>query len=155
MELEVGKDRWVTVEYRIFDSDGEPIEEGERTLTYLHGSHGELFEALEQALEGQPVGHRASVYLDPDQSFGDYDASLVRLAPRAAFPDELEPGMSFEGIPGEAADGRIWIVTDLAADQVVLDGNHPLAGMALRFELEVIDVAEASEEEIRARREQA
>lgn len=155
MELEVGKDRWVTVEYRIFDSDGEPIEEGERTLTYLNGSHGELFEALEQALEGQPVGHRASVYLDPDQSFGDYDASLVRLAPRAAFPDELEPGMSFEGIPGEAADGRIWIVTDLAADQVVLDGNHPLAGMALRFELEVIDVAEASEEEIRARREQA
>lgn len=155
MELEVGKDRWVTVEYRIFDSDGEPIEESERTLTYLHGSHGELFEALEQALEGQPVGHRASVYLDPDQSFGDYDASLVRLAPRAAFPDELEPGMSFEGIPGEAADGRIWIVTDLAADQVVLDGNHPLAGMALRFELEVIDVAEASEEEIRARREQA
>ena len=155
MQFEVGKDRWVTVEYRIFDSDGEPIEEGERTLTYLHGGHGDLFAALEQALDGQPVGHQASVYLEPEQSFGDYDASLVRLAPRAAFPDELEPGMSFEGIPGEAADGRIWIVTDLADEQVVLDGNHPLAGMALRFELEVIDVAEASEEEIRARREQA
>lgn len=152
MQLEVGKDRWVTVEYRISDSDGEPIEEAERTLTYLHGGYGELFEAIEQALEGHPVGHHLSLYLDPDRSFGDYDAALVRLAPRAAFPEVLEAGMSFDAIPGEAADGKIWIVTDIAGDQVVLDGNHPLAGMALRFELEVIDVVEASDEEIMARR---
>ncbi|MEK9720744.1 MAG: peptidylprolyl isomerase, partial [Quisquiliibacterium sp.] len=106
---------WVTVRYRLYDSQGEAIEPGERELTFS-----------------------TSLYLQPEDSFGDYEVDLVRLLPRDVFPDELQVGMHFEGIPGEASDAqdeqRIFIVTDMADGMVVLDGNHPLAGMALRFE---------------------
>lgn len=150
MDLAVGKDCWVTVHYRLFDSQGEAVEDGEREITYLHGGYGELFEPIEQALEGQSAGFETSLYLEPEDTFGDYDADLIRLAPRARFPDELEEGMSFDGVPGEPADGRIWMVTDISDEAVVLDANHPLAGMALRFELKVIEIREADEEEIAA-----
>jgi FKBP-type peptidyl-prolyl cis-trans isomerase SlyD len=153
VRLEVAKDRWVTVHYRLFDSQGEPVESGERELTYLHGGYGDLFEPIERALEGQVEGFETTVYLEPDLTFGDYDPELVRLAPRASFPAELEQGMSFDGVPGEEADGRIWMVTDISDEAVVLDGNHPLAGMALRFELKIVEVREADEDEIEAERE--
>jgi FKBP-type peptidyl-prolyl cis-trans isomerase SlyD len=155
VELAVGKDRWVTVHYRLFDSQGEAVEEGERELTYLHGGYGELFDALEQVLEGQLPGFETSVYLEPEHTFGDYDAGLLRLASRDQFPGELEEGMSFDGVPGEDPDGRIWMVTDISEEAVVLDGNHPLAGMALRFELKVIEVREAEEDEIEAEQARA
>ncbi|NLD70621.1 MAG: peptidylprolyl isomerase [Limnobacter sp.] len=148
MELVAIKNRWVTVHYRLFDSQGEPVESGEREVTYLHGGYGEIFEPIEQALEGQAAGFETSLYLEPEQTFGDYDAELVRLASRADFPEQLEPGMSFDGVPGEAPDGRIWIVTDIGDEVVVLDGNHPLAGMALRFELRIVEVSEADDDEI-------
>lgn len=153
MRLEVAKDRWVTVHYRLFDSQGEPVESGEREITYLHGGYGDVFEPIERALEGQVEGFEASVYLEPDLTFGDYDPELVRLAPRTSFPAELEQGMSFDGVPGEQADGRIWMVTDIGDDAVVLDGNHPLAGMALRFELKIVEVRDADDDEIEAERE--
>jgi FKBP-type peptidyl-prolyl cis-trans isomerase SlyD len=148
VQLEVANDRWVTVHYRLFDSSGEAVENGEREITYLHGGYGDVFEPIERALEGQVAGFETSLYLEPEQTFGDYDPELVRLAPRESLPEKLEEGMGFEGVPGEAPDGRIWIVTDIAGNQVVLDGNHPLAGMALRFELKIIEVSEADEDEI-------
>ncbi|MCL4184791.1 MAG: peptidylprolyl isomerase [Burkholderiaceae bacterium] len=139
---------WVRLHYRLFDAQGEPIEPGERELTYLHGGHGTVFARIESALEGRAAGEALSVYLEPQDSFGDYDAALVRLAPRERFPDELEVGMAFEGVPGEAPDGLIHTVTDFTDDTVVLDANHPLAGMALRFELRVLEVRAATDEEI-------
>lgn len=139
---------WVTVRYSLFDSSGEPLETGEREVTYLHGGYGAIFEQLEQALAGKSTGDTLSVYLQPEDSFGDYDPELVRLAPRSAFPAEIEEGMTFEGIPGEPPDGLMYIATDIAGDSVVLDANHPLAGMSVRFEMEVVDVRPASAEEI-------
>ncbi len=140
---------WVTVRYRLFDSEGEPLEDVPRELTYLHGGYGSVFEAIERALDGAEVGFQTSVYLQPEESFGDYDADRLTLAPREQFPEALERGMSFEGIPGQAdSDGAIYTVTDFTDETVVLDGNHPLAGMALRFELEVTDLREATEEEV-------
>ena len=147
-QLAAIRNRWVTVHYRLFDSQGEAVENGEREITYLHGGYGDIFEPIEQALEGQVAGFETSLYLEPEQTFGDYDADLVRLAPRADFPDELEEGMSFDGVPGEEPGDRIWIVTDISDTSVVLDGNHPLAGMALRFELRIVEVGEAGEDEI-------
>ncbi|MFP5407144.1 MAG: peptidylprolyl isomerase [Gammaproteobacteria bacterium] len=148
----MANDRWVTAHYRLFDSQGEPVESGEREITYLHGGYGEVFEEIERALEGQVEGYETSLYLQPEQTFGDYDPELVRLAPRSSFPQELEPGMSFEGVPGEAPDGHIWMVTDVSDEAVVLDANHPLAGMALRFEIRIVEVYEADEDEIAAER---
>jgi FKBP-type peptidyl-prolyl cis-trans isomerase SlyD len=139
---------WVTVSYRLFDSSGEPIEEDEREVTYLHGGYGAVFPRIEEALEGREVGYQTSLYLEPEDTFGDYDADRLRLAPRDRFPPTLESGMTFEGVPGEPADGELYIVTDIADDTVVLDSNHPLAGMSLRFDLHVVDAWAATAEEI-------
>src|SRR5690606_19634344 len=149
----IAADRRVRLRYRLFDAQGEPIESGERELTYLHGGYGAVFPAIEAALEGLGVGDETSVTLEPEDSFGDYDADLLRLAPRHVFPDELEVGMSFEGLPGEEPDGLIYTVTDFTDDTVVLDANHPLAGMALRFELRVLDVRDATDDEIERERQ--
>jgi len=143
---------WVTVRYRLYDSQGEALEEGEREWTYLHGGYGAIFPKIEQALAGRSVGDTASLYLEPEDTFGDYDAELLKVAPRVGFPTVLEPGMTFEAVPGEAPDGELYTVTDFTDDAVVLDANHPLAGMALRFELEIEDVRAATDEEIDAER---
>lgn len=149
---QVGPDVWVTVRYRLFDSQGEALEEGEREWTYLHGGYGAIFPRIEASLEGQAVGYRSSLYLEPEDTFGDYDAQRVRVEPRHRFPEDLETGVAFEGIPGESPDGEIYTVTDFTDEVVVLDGNHPLAGMALRFDLEIDDIREATDEEIAAER---
>lgn len=143
---------WVTVQYRLYDSQGQPVEDNERELTYLHGGYGAVFARIEEALEGRELGFRTSLYLEPEDTFGDYDAERLRLAPRELFPEKLETGMTFEGVPGEVPDGSLYTVTDFTDDTVVLDANHPLAGMALRFELEVIDLREATADEIAAER---
>lgn len=155
MDSQVCNDRWVRVRYRLFDAQGEAIEAGEREWTYLHGGYGSVLPRIEQALEGAQPGESRSVRLEPADAFGEYDASLVQLAPRERFPEALERGMSFESIPGEDADGHIHIVTDFTGDTVVLDANHPLAGMALRFELQVLEVREATGEEIDDERRRA
>jgi FKBP-type peptidyl-prolyl cis-trans isomerase SlyD len=153
--MRIEPNTWVTVRYRLYDSQGEPIEEGEREWTYLHGGYGAVFPRIEAALAGQECGYTTTLYLEPEDTFGDYDASLLRIAPRERFPADLEAGMTFESVPGEAPDGELYTVTDMTGDAVVLDGNHPLAGMALRFDLEVEDVREATDEEISAERERA
>lgn len=153
--MQIEEDTWVTVRYRLYDSQGEALEEGEREWTYLHGGYGAVFPKIEEALAGREAGYTASLYLEPEDTFGDYDASLLRVAPRERFPADLEAGMTFESVPGEAPDGELYTVTDLTDDTVVLDGNHPLAGMALRFDLEVDDVRAATPDEVEAERQRA
>jgi FKBP-type peptidyl-prolyl cis-trans isomerase SlyD len=111
-------------------------------LTYLHGGYGELLEALERALEGKGAGESLDLQLEPDQAFGEYDAELVRVEPAERY-EGVSIGMEVE------EDARLYTVTDIAAGKVVLDGNHPLAGMALRFSCDVVSVRSASAEEIR------
>ena len=111
-------------------------------LTYLHGGYGELLAALERALEGKGPGESVQLQLEPDDAFGEYDADLVRLEPADRYGEGLEVGMEVE------EDARFYTVTDIAGGKVVLDGNHPLAGMALRFSIEIITVRQASAEEI-------
>lgn len=150
--MQIRENVWVTVRYRLYDSQGEALEEGEREWTYLHGGYGAVFPKIEAALAGQGRGYTTSLYLEPEDTFGDYDADLLRTAPRERFPVDLEAGMTFEAVPGEAPDGELYTVTDFTDDTVVLDGNHPLAGMALRFELEVEDLREATDDEVEAER---
>jgi FKBP-type peptidyl-prolyl cis-trans isomerase SlyD len=111
-------------------------------LTYLHGGYGGLFEALERLLEGKAPGESVRVQLEPEQAFGEYEAGLLRVEPAARYGQGLEVGMEIE------EDSRFYTVTDVAAGSVVLDGNHPLAGMALRFFCQVLDVRPAKPEEI-------
>jgi FKBP-type peptidyl-prolyl cis-trans isomerase SlyD len=148
--MQIEKNVWVTVRYRLYDSQGEAIEEGEREVTYLQGGYGSVFEKIETALLGKSLGYRTSLYLEPDDTFGDYNAELLKMAARDVFPDALEPGMTFESVPGEPADGELYTVTDITDEVVILDGNHPLAGMSLRFDLEVDDLREATNDEVAA-----
>ena len=112
-------------------------------LTYLHGGYGELLPALERALEGKSPGESVRLQLEPDHAFGEYDAGLLRVEPAERYGEGIEIGMEVE------EDARFYTVTDVAGGKVVLDGNHPLAGMALRFSVEIVTVRAAKAEEIK------
>jgi FKBP-type peptidyl-prolyl cis-trans isomerase SlyD len=153
MKMNIEPNKVVILNYRIEDAQGEMIDAGSDPLTYLHGGYGEFFEKLEQRLEGQSVGFEGTFHLEPEDAFGDYDANLLRLADREAFPETLEVGMRFEGAPEEEGgepddDGRIFTVNEITADKVLLDGNHPLAGMAIVIWLKVVDVRAATDKEL-------
>jgi FKBP-type peptidyl-prolyl cis-trans isomerase SlyD len=145
----VGRDTVVAIDLELADFHGNVIQRSDRPIHYLHGGYGEVLPALERALEGKAVGARVTARLEPEEAFGDYDESLLRVEPRDRFPEALEVGMRFEGMPGDADDAEtIYTVTDLAEDKVVLDGNHPLAGIGLEFRCVVRAVRAATPEEI-------
>ena len=146
--MQIDRGAVVTLAYELKDSDGRPLEEPGTELAYLHG-YGGIFPKVEAALQGQRIGHEVSITLDPDDAFGDYDAELLRVEGRDRFPEVLEVGMQFEGIPGDREDeALIYTVTDITPEKVVVDGNHPLAGERLWFKGTVKDVREATEDEI-------
>ena len=112
-------------------------------------------EKVEEALAEQGTGFHAVLHLEPEHAFGDYDPALVFFESNADPPEGMEVGMQFDGPPpGAKTPGMpasaIYTVTEVHPEHVVLDGNHPLAGIALRLDLTVRDVREASEEEIEA-----
>jgi FKBP-type peptidyl-prolyl cis-trans isomerase SlyD len=132
------------VRLRVEMHDAQGIElQPSAELTYLHGGYGGLLAALERALEGKAPGDTVRLQLEPEQAFGDYDAELVRIEPASRYGEGIAVGMEVE------EDSRLYTVTDMAAGKVVLDGNHPLAGMALRFFCQVLGVRTANPEEIR------
>jgi FKBP-type peptidyl-prolyl cis-trans isomerase SlyD len=126
------------------------VDEGRDPLIYLHGGYDDIFPKIEEALQGKQAGDAVQVKLQPDEAFGEYDADLVQIEPRSSFPEVLEVGMQFEGAPpgSEEDDLVIYRVTDIVDDKVMLDGNHPLAGLALVFSCTVSEVRAASDEEI-------
>lgn len=150
--MNIGRDSVVSISYTLFDAQGELIEETDKPIAYLHGGYGNIFPLVEQALQGKSIGDRASVKLEPEDAFGDYDEQLLRVEARDLFPEVLEIGMQFEGIPGEDVDANtdtdIFTVTDIADGKVVLDANHPSAGMALVFDCKVVAVRAATPEEL-------
>ena len=148
--MQIERGRVVTLAYELRDCDGEPLEEEHARMAYLHGGYGGIFPKVEQALEGKDVGHELAITLEPEDAFGEYDAELLRVEPRERFPDTLEVGMQFEGVPGGDEDAaRIYTVTDVTEESVVVDGNHPLAGERLWFKCSVAEVRAATPEELR------
>ena len=111
-------------------------------LAYLHGGYGQMLEALERALDGRGPGESVQVQLEPEQAFGEYDAQLMRVEPLARFGEGLTVGMQIE------EGDTLYTVTEMAGGSVVLDANHPLAGMALRFSLVILTVRNATKEEL-------
>ena len=149
--MKIGKNTVVTVNYKLSDAQNNLIEDGSQPMVYLHGGYENTLPKIEEELDGKEVGYASTIQIEPDDAFGDYAPALVKVEPRNRLPEPLEVGMQFEGMPDSTDvgdDAMIFTVTDIADDKVVLDGNHPLAGMALRFELSVIDVRAATEEEI-------
>ena len=149
--MKIEKNTVVTVHYTLSDAQGNLIEESRDPMVYLHGDYENTLPKIEAALDGKETGYETTLQVEPDDAFGEYDPALVKVEPRDRLPTPLEVGMQFEGLPDGGDDGDeslIFTVTDIADDKVVLDGNHPLAGMALRFKLKVAEVRAASDEEI-------
>lgn len=146
--MQVGKNTVVTLSYRVTDSDNNLVDEGQQPLIYLHGGYEGIFPKIEEALQGMDVGSELVVRLEPDDAFGEYDAALVNIEPRGIFPGNIEVGMQFERASDEGEDDLLYTITDIAEDKVVVDGNHPLAGMALVFSCTVADVRAATVEEL-------
>ena len=131
----------VALRTELYDAQGQRLS-APAEVTYLHGGYGGLLDALERALEGKRAGESVHLQLEPEQAFGEYDASLVRLEPVERYGEGIAVGMEME------EDDRMYTVTDVAGGKVVLDGNHPLAGMALRFSLDIVSIRQATAEEI-------
>lgn len=141
----------VALTWTLKDTLGEELDVLDDPVEFLVGGD-DLLARIEEALQGHAVGDTLELHLEPEEAFGDYDEQLVFLEPRGLFPAELEEGMSFEGLPPgsneQAPRDLLYTVTEIYPEHVVLDGNHPLAGIALRIALKVAAVREATEDEI-------
>ena len=146
--MQIAKDTVVSLTYKLLGTDGKLIERTDEPITYLHGGYDGIFPRVEAELEGKSTGHACDVRLEPDDAFGEYEADLVRVEPRKLFPPNLKVGMRFEGSSDASGDTRVYTVTDVAEDKVVVDGNHPLAGQTVVFSCVVTEVRAASAEEI-------
>ena len=148
--MKIAKDTVVTLQYRVAENNGRLIEQSKTPMVYLHGGYENTLPKIEQALDGQEAGHEVTLDLQPEDAFGVRDESLVRVIPRSEFPPGVKVGGQLEG---RTDDGRphVFHVMKIKGPEVHLDGNHPLAGKALKFHLKVTGVRAASAEEIQHR----
>jgi FKBP-type peptidyl-prolyl cis-trans isomerase SlyD len=137
----------VSLDVRMFDAQGELLEKSDEPLQYLHG-HEDIFPRIEEALAGKEVGARVMLQLEPEDAFGDYDPELVMLVPVNELGEEITVGLRVEAAGPNGEDRCTFTITDIAEGMAVLDGNHPLAGVALRFDLRVVAVRAATEQEL-------
>jgi FKBP-type peptidyl-prolyl cis-trans isomerase SlyD len=146
--MEILKNTVVTLNYKVHDPDGNVVDDGANPLVYLHGGYDGIFPKLEEALHGKKLGETLVVKLQPDDAFGEYDEGLVMIEPADLFPDNIEIGMAFERVGEDGEEDMLYRVTDIADGKVIVDGNHPLAGTALVFDITVAEVRPASAEEL-------
>ena len=146
--MKIGKNSIVTLDYSVTDVGGQVVDEGREPIIYIHGGYEAIFPKIEAALEGKGVGESIEVALYPEDSFGEYDDDLVEVAERSEFPDDLQIGMQFT--QGDGEDSELYIVRDIQDGKVVLDENHPLAGLELVFACTVTAVRDANNEELAA-----
>jgi FKBP-type peptidyl-prolyl cis-trans isomerase SlyD len=151
--MEVTPQCEVALTWTLKDTLGETLDVLDEPVEFLVGGQ-DLLAKIEEALQGHEPGAKLDLHLEPEDAFGDFNDQLVFLEPRSRFPQELEEGMTFEGLPEgsnpDAPRDVLYTVTEIYPEHVVLDGNHPLAGIALRLHLKVEAVREATEDEIGA-----
>jgi FKBP-type peptidyl-prolyl cis-trans isomerase SlyD len=143
----------VALTWTLKDTLGEELDVLDDPAEFLIGGH-DLLPVIEQALVGHAAGDSLNLQIEPEQAFGDFNDQLLFLEPRNLFPAELVAGLTLEGtaLPAgcnpNAPRDAFYTITDIYPEHVVLDGNHPLAGIAIRISLRVEGVREATEEEI-------
>ena len=144
----------VSLVWRLEDTQGQLIDELAQPVEFFYGG-SDLFAKVEEVLTDQQAGFATRLQLEPEHTFGDYRPELVFFEQRCVIPEPVEPGMKFDGVPpGATTQGMpadlIYTITEVYPSHVVLDGNHPLAGLAFRLDLRVVGVREATEDEIEA-----
>jgi FKBP-type peptidyl-prolyl cis-trans isomerase SlyD len=145
--MKIGDGSIVSLDVLMYDAQGSLLERSEEPLVYLHG-HDDIFPSIEAALAGKEAGARVAVQLEPEDAFGEYDPELVLLMPLDDLGEGVTVGMRVEGDTDHGQPGRIYTITEMAEGMAVIDGNHPLAGLALRFDITVLDVRRASGDEL-------
>jgi FKBP-type peptidyl-prolyl cis-trans isomerase SlyD len=144
--MNITKDTAVTLRLSVTDSTGQVLENGKTPVAYLHG-YDNLLPAIETALQDQEIGFKAKLNLTPEQAFGLRDESLLRTISKTEFPPGVKVGGQMQG-SNDAGEETIYTVLKIKGDQVMLDGNHPLAGKGLKVDVHVLDIRAASAEEI-------
>lgn len=145
--MKIEQNTAVTMRYKLADSLGKLLEQSQEPMVYLHGGYDNTFPKLEAALDGQLPGFQTVLDLQPEDAFGLRDEGLVQTIPKTQFP----PGVKVGGqLQGQGADGQtqMFTVMKIKGNTVLLDGNHPLAGKAVRLSVTVTEVRAATEEEI-------
>jgi len=150
MSILIGDNLVVTMHYKLTDDDGKVLDssEGSKPLSYLHGA-GNIIPGLEKALIGKVAGDSLKVKVEPTEGYGEVRPELIQKVNREAFQgvDSVEEGMIFEAKGQDGSQQQI-IVKEVVGDQVTIDANHPLAGVALNFDIDIIGVREATAEEV-------
>ncbi len=150
MSLMIGEKMVVSMHYTLTDEEGKVLDssEGAEPLSYLHGA-GNIIPGLENALIGKVANDALQVTVAPKEGYGEVVAELIQKVDKAAFEgvDNLEPGMAFEA---QGPDGQVQrvIISEVEGDEVTVNGNHPLAGVTLNFDVKIVGVRDATEEEI-------
>lgn len=147
--MDIASDRVVLIHYTLKGDDGEVIDSsaGGDPLAYIQG-HGNLVAGLEKALEGKQTGNKVIVSVPPEEGYGKHDATLIQRIPKRSLQGagQVKKGMQFQA---RTDDGiRVFTVTAVVGDMVTLDGNHPLADKTLNFDVEVVEVRDATSEEL-------
>jgi FKBP-type peptidyl-prolyl cis-trans isomerase SlyD len=147
--MQIEKHRVITLAYSLKDNDDNIIDKSEDgSFCYLHGASN-IIPGLENALAGKIAGDEVSVSIPPEEGYGVYDSAKQQAVPRDMFPSEqaIEAGMQFHA-QGPEGQGLVVTVTKVEDEEITIDGNHPLAGVQLNFEVTIMDVREATAEEI-------
>jgi FKBP-type peptidyl-prolyl cis-trans isomerase SlyD len=145
--MKIEKDTAVTLRYKVTDLQGKLLDQSQEPMVYLHGGYENTFPKIEAALDGQEVGFATTLELQPADAFGERDEGLLQTIPKTQFPPGVKVGGQLEG-RAENGQTMVFNVVKIKGPVVHLDGNHPLAGKALRFALTVTEVRAASAEEI-------
>ena len=143
--MQITKNKVAAIHYTLRDNEGTVIDssEGRDPLNYLHGA-GNLIPGMEEGLEGKGKGEKLNLKIAPEKGYGEKDENLIQEVPRSAFGEqEVKPGMRFS-----TNQGGVVTVTEVGAESITVDGNHPLAGVDLNFDVEIVEVRNATEEEI-------
>jgi len=143
--MKITKHTVASIHYTLTDNSGTVLDSstGREPLNYLHGE-GNLIPGMEEGLEGQEIGAKLKLKIAPEKGYGVRDEKLIQKVPRTAFGDQkVENGMQFH-----ANNGMVVTVTHIGLEQITVDANHALAGVDLNFDVEVIDVRQATEEEV-------
>lgn len=143
--MQITKDKVAAIHYTLRDNEGTIIDtsDGREPLYYLHGA-GNLIAGMEEGLEGKTTGEKFSLTISPDKGYGELDPAMVQKVPRSAFGDQdVKAGMKFS-----TNQGGVVTVKEVGLDTVTVDANHPLAGVTLNFDVEVMEVRNATDEEL-------
>jgi FKBP-type peptidyl-prolyl cis-trans isomerase SlyD len=146
--MQIGKEKVVSIHYTLRDNTGNVLDSsvGQSPLLYIQGI-GNLIPGMEEGLEGKAKGDKVDIKVSPEKGYGVRDEKMIQKVPRSAFGgQEVKKGMQFQA--GTNHGHQVVTVTDVGLDSITVDGNHPLAGIELNFAVEVLDVRDATSEEL-------